>query len=139
MLDSTEYRAKDQGIYLNGTLMGKHMGLVHGKEVDMEYVRDSAGKIIDINDGDETNFGTLQLYLSAVYRMNDEAKRVTGDPTADLTRIPWVIVETMQPTITEPPRTRTLSPVRFPRFEEGILAGEKSKIVALDVMFVVAT
>ncbi len=62
--NSKEYSWSDISVAMNGKLLTKCVSVEYGEKIDREYVRGRGSKPMDINDGDYSVDGTLEIHQS---------------------------------------------------------------------------
>lgn len=121
--DSTEWAWRDMEMYLNGQRIGKVARMTSKTIRESEHLHGAGDEPFDINPGNKTYGGEMELYGTVIANMNRAAIAAGYD---DLTDVPWTVTVIFKPTATEPQQKLTVPNVRFDEFEDGGSNNDKS-------------
>lgn len=124
--DSTEVAWRDMSIFLSGVRVGKIRKLKYKTIRETEHLYGAGDDPFDINPGNKSYEGEMEVYKSVVDEMNIAARAAGFE---DLTDIPWVITVHYKATATQPQQTVTLPAVRFSEFESGMENNNKFMLI----------
>ena len=127
--DSTEVAWRDLELFIDTQSVGKFTALRETNEQEVEEIFGAGDEPFDIQTGNRKYGLSVTLYKSVIDAMNKAAQLKAG---RDLMDVPWIIVASYKPTMTEPRQTRTYPNVRFQGYEVGMEQNAKSMPIVLN-------
>lgn len=122
MFDSTEVAWRDMSFFIDGARIGKISKLKYKTARETEHLFGAGDEPFDINPGNKTYTGEMEVYKSVIDTMNAAALVAGFD---DLTDIAWIAVVNYKKTAVSPMQTVTLPNVQFEEFELGAQNNDK--------------
>lgn len=115
-IDSTEWAWRDLSVFMNGIKVGKVTRFTSKTARESEHLHGAGDEPFDVNPGNKTYTGEIELYATVIAKMNKEALALGG---TDLTDVIWTLGGEFKATATDPRQTVTVPNVRFDEFEVG--------------------